>query len=337
MTLMGLIFSTVGLDIISGEPRLIFGGIPGFYHGINFLVLAIGLYGVGEILLTFEQGFEGSRMIHPRVGLRDIGRTLKELMRHTKTFLTGSILGFFVGLLPAAGATPASFMSYSLAKRMSRRREEFGQGTIEGVIAPETANNAASTGAMLPMLTLGVPGSPTTAVMLGALYVWGLQPGPRLFIENREFVWGLIGSLYTANVMAVLLNVFAIPVFVTILRMPFTILGPLVLVVCAVGGFAPTHSMFDVWLVFLFGLVGYVFRKLDYPLAPMVLALVLGRITEVSFRQSLLMSHGSPAIFFTRPISGFLMGCAVVFFLLPAVNALRKRWKASLSRPSRRA
>lgn len=327
-TLLGLMFSTVGLDIVSGRPRMIFGDIAGFYHGINFLVLAIGLYGVGEILSTAEERLVTGERVQAKVRLRDILSTIKEMVTFKRAFGIGSLLGFFVGMLPAAGATPASFMSYSVVKRFSRNPEMFGTGTIEGVIAPETANNAASTGAMLPMLTLGIPGSPTTAVMLGALVIWGLLPGPMLFIEHREFVWGLIGSLYVANVMAVLINLFAIPVFTMILWLPFTILAPLVIVVCAVGGYAPTFSVFDMVLVFVFGLAGYVFRKLDYPLAPMVLALVLGNGTEVSLRQSLIMSHGSIGIFFgfeggafTHPIAAALMYTSLILYTLPVVGA----------------
>ena len=219
-------------------------------------------------------------------------------------------------------------MSYSIAKRLSREPERFGKGTIEGVAAPECANNAASTGAMLPMLTLGIPGSPTTAVMLGALYVWGLIPGPRLFIENPEFVWGLTGSLYIANTMAVLVTLFAIPIFIWMLRMPMTILAPVILVVCAVGGFSPTQDMFDVYLMFLFGVIGYFFRKLDYPLAPMVLALVLGQITERTFRQSMIISHGTIGILFDfsgHPIAATLMWLSVAFFVTPLISFLLRR------------
>ncbi len=333
-TLIGLILSTVGLDIISGRPRMIFGDIAGFYHGVNFLVLAIGLYGIGEILFSAEERLVAGERVAVKVRLRDIISTIKEMVKYKRAFTIGSLLGFFVGMLPAAGATPASFMSYSVVKRFSKHPEAFGTGTIEGVIAPETANNAASTGAMLPMLTLGIPGSPTTAVMLGALVVWGLLPGPMLFIEHREFVWGLIASLYIANVLAVLINLFAIPLFTMILWLPFTILAPLIIVVCAVGGYAPTYSVFDMWLAFIFGLAGYVFRKLDYPLAPMVLALVLGNGTEVSLRQSLIMSHGSISIFFgfeggvfSHPIAAALMWTSVALYAIPVVGAIIRHFR----------
>jgi len=327
-TMMGLIMATVGTDVVSGWPRLIFGEITGFYHGINFLVLAIGLYGVGEIFYTLEEGLQARERFQAKLGLREILSTLRNLSRYWATLVRGSLLGFFVGMLPAAGATPASFMSYSLAKRLSKESNLFGKGTIEGVAAPECANNAASTGAMLPMLTLGIPGSPTTAVMLGALFVWGLIPGPRLFVENAEFVWGLIGSLYIANGMAVLVALFAVPLFIWMLRMPMTILAPVILVVCAVGGFSPTQDMFDVYLMFIFGAAGYVFRKLDYPLAPMVLALVLGDLTERTFRQSMIMSHGSLGILFdftNNPIAATLMYLSILLFFMPMAGGLI-RW-----------
>ncbi len=330
-TMVGLLMSTVGTDIVSGAPRLIFGNITGFYHGINFLVLAIGLYGVGEIFFILEGGLKAKKRYQTKVGLKEVISTIRDLRKYWVTLIRGSFLGFFVGILPAAGATPASFMSYSIAKRFSREPNLFGKGTIEGVAAPECANNAASTGSMLPMLTLGIPGSPTTAVMLGALYVWGLVPGPRLFIENPEFVWGLTGSLYIANTMAVLVALFAIPLFIWMLRMPMSILAPVILVVCTVGGFSPTQDMFDVYLMFIFGAVGYFLRKLDYPMAPMVLALVLGGLTERTFRQSMIISHGSINILFDfvgHPIAATLMCLSLLFFAAPIIALVLKRKRA---------
>tara|TARA_Y100000758_G_scaffold144633_1_gene102501 strand:- start:233 stop:835 length:603 start_codon:yes stop_codon:yes gene_type:complete len=188
----------------------------------------------------------------------------------------GSFLGYFVGILPAAGATPGSIMAYGMAKTMSKDPESFGKGNVEGIVAPESANNAASTGSMLPMLTLGIPGSPTTAILLGGMVIWGLEPGPMLFVEHRDFVWGLIASLYVANLVAMLINLAFIPAFIAVLRMPFTILAPIIFVLCLVGGYAPTQSMHDVWLILIFGVVGYLMRKLDYPLASAVLAIVPG-------------------------------------------------------------
>ena len=196
---IGLAMSAVGLDIVSGDPRLIFFELPGFYHGINFLVLAIGIYGIGEMLWVIETTKGEMIVSRANVTFRGILRAMADLKRSIKTMLMGSFLGYFVGILPAAGATPGSLMAYGVAKTMSKEPETYGKGNVDGVVAPEAANNAASTGSMLPMLTLGIPGSPTTAILLGGMVIWGLEPGPMLFIEHKEFVWGLIASLYAAN------------------------------------------------------------------------------------------------------------------------------------------
>ena len=321
---IGLVLSAVGLDIISGEPRLIFGDLPGFFHGINFLVLAIGIYGIGEMLWTIESSHGGVKVSQASFSIRRIVTHLKGLKHSLKASLMGSFLGYFVGILPAAGATPGSIMAYGMAKTMSKDPDSFGKGNIEGVAAPESANNAASTGSMLPMLTLGIPGSPTTAILLGGMVIWGLEPGPMLFVEHQSFVWGLIASLYVANLFAMLINLAFIPAFIGVLRMPFTILAPIIFVLCLVGGYAPTQNMHDVWLILIFGIVGYLMRKLDYPLAPAVLAIVLGPLAETSMRQALLMSDGNLMIFIERPISGPIMGGAVVLFLLPLLKLFRK-------------
>ena len=322
---LGLVLSTVGLDIVSGEPRLIFGDITGFMHGINFLVLAIGIYGIGEMLWTIESSRGEFNVSQAKVSIGRIGTTLKNLMKSLKTMFFSSFLGYFVGILPAAGATPGSLMAYGMAKTMSKNPESYGKGNIDGVVAPESANNAASTGSMLPMLTLGIPGSPTTAILLGGMVIWGLEPGPRLFVDNHEFVWGLIASLYVANLVALLVNIAFIPMFVRVLKLPFTILVPIIFILCVVGGFAPTQDMHDVWLMFGFGVVGYLMRKLDYPMAPAVLAIVLGPLAETSMRQSLLLSQGDPTIFITRPISGPILALAALLFLLPLIKSLKQR------------
>ena len=323
--LIGLVLATVGLDIISGKPRLIFFDMPGFMHGINFLVLAIGIYGIGEMLWTLEQT-GGSVMVHK------VKTTIGGIWRHIlafKNFLgltsLSGLLGYFVGMLPAAGATPASLMAYGLSKTFAKDGDSFGKGNPAGVAAPESANNAASTGSMLPMITLGIPGSPTTAILLGGMIIWGLRPGPLLFTEHPDFVWGLIGSLYIANIFSLVINLAFIPIFVRVLTMPFTILAPIIFTLCIVGGYAPTQTMHDVWLMLLFGVVGYLLRKLDYPVAPAVLAIVLGPIAEPAMRQSLLLSQGDPTIFFTRPISSVIMVVAVILILLPLFKILRSR------------
>jgi putative tricarboxylic transport membrane protein len=247
---------------------------------------------------------------------------LKELLGTWKTMLMGSTLGYFVGILPAAGATPGSLMAYGIAKQISKNPEKFGKGALEGVVAPESANNAASTGSMLPMLTLGIPGSPTTAILLGGMVIWGLEPGPRLFVDHQEFVWGLIASLYAANLFALIINIGFIPMIIWVLKLPFTILAPVIFVLCLIGGYAPTEDLHDVWLMLIFGIVGYLMRKLDYPLAPAVLAIVLGPLAEPALRQSLLISSGEISIFFTRPFSGPIMVTAIILLLVPAVKPI---------------
>jgi putative tricarboxylic transport membrane protein len=208
---------------------------------------------------------------------------------------------------------------------LSKKPEEYGNGSVDGVSAPESANNSASTGAMLPMLTLGIPGSPTTAILLGGMVIWGLVPGPRLFIEETEFVWGLIGSFYISNIVAVVINLACIPLFVWMLRMPFTILAPLIFVLSIIGGYAASRSIHDLWLIVVFGIAAFVMRKFDYPLAPAVLAIVLGPIAEPTLRQSLLLSSGDPMIFFTRPIAGPITVIAIILILLPALKYLRRK------------
>ena len=325
--LIGLVLATVGLDIISGQPRLIFGDISGFLHGVNFLVLAIGIYGIGEMLWTLETT-RGKVMVHKvSMSFSGLVSNIKDLRHYIKTTTLGSLLGYFVGTLPAAGATPASLMSYGLAKTFSKEPESFGKGNVSGVAAPEAANNAASTGSMLPMITLGIPGSPTTAILLGGMIIWGLRPGPLLFSEHPDFVWGLIGSLYIANLVTVLINLAFIPLFVKVLTLPFTILAPVIYILCIVGGYAPTQTMHDVWLMFLFGVVGYLLRKLNYPVAPAVLAIVLGPLAERSLRQSLLASQGDMLTFVERPISGICILIALLLIFYPMLRKFRKRRK----------
>jgi putative tricarboxylic transport membrane protein len=326
-TAIGFILSTVGLDIVTGRPRLTFGSIT-MLSGFSFITVSIGLFGIGEILYSAEEslqikGFQG------RVALRDFWQVLKTIARSFTTFLTGTVLGFWIGVMPGTGATPASFLSYGLAKKFSRHPERFGTGIPEGVMATETAAHAAGIGALLPMMTLGIPGSPTAAVILGGLYIWGLLPGPQLFVEQKDFVWGLIASMYTGNVMGVVLCLFLVPVFAAVMRLPSSILTPVIVLLSMIGAYAVNNSTFDIWLVLLFGVIGYVFKKLDYPLAPLVVALVLGDMTEEALRQSLILSDGSLAIFFTEPIAAFFMVIALVFFFLPVLMPLWRRLRGS--------
>src|SRR5215467_14346150 len=319
--LIGFILGAVGLDIVTGQLRMTF-GITDLMQGFDFIVAVIGLFGIGEILLSVEEGlsFKG---VTTGMNLAVVLETWKILPRYWRTFLRASLIGFWMGFKPG-GATPASFMSYSFAKRFSREPDTFGKGNLEGVVAPETAAHAAGVAAMLPMLTLGIPGSPTAAVMLGGLLIWGLQPGPMLFKERPDFVWGLIASMYTGDVIGVLIVLLFVPVFAAILRMPFAILIPVIVYVCAIGAYAVNNSTMDIWYMLIFGVVGYFCKKLDYPIAPMVLALVLGDMAESALRQSLIMSQGSPLIFVTRPISAVLVVLSIGLFVSPVIQALMR-------------
>jgi putative tricarboxylic transport membrane protein len=294
-------------------------------RGFNFVVAVIGLFGIGEIFLTIEEGLE-FRGAKPQVRWRLIVETLQELPQYWKTFVRSALIGSWMGIKPG-GATPASFMSYGIAKKFSKTPEKFGTGTLEGVLAPETAAHAAGVSALLPMITLGIPGSPTAAVMLGGLLIWGLQPGPMLFQEQPEFVWGLIASMYTGNVIGVLIVLLFVPAFAAILRLPFAILIPLIVYVCAIGAYAVNNSTTDIWYMLIFGIAGYVFKKLDYPIAPLVLALVLGDMAESALRQSLIMSQGSPMIFFSSPIAAVLVILSIWLLVSPVIHPMiRQAW-----------
>jgi putative tricarboxylic transport membrane protein len=216
-------------------------------------------------------------------------------------------------------------MSYGMARRMAKDPQAFGKGEIAGVVAPETAAHAAGTSALLPMLTLGIPGSPTAAVLLGGLLIWGLQPGPMLFIEQKDFVWGLIASMYLGNIVGLLVVLTTVPFWAAILRIPFSVIAPVIIVICAIGAYTVHSSMFDVQMMLVFGVVGYFFKKLRYPLAPMVLALVLGDMAEASFRQSMLLSQGSLAIFWSNPLVGSIAGLAILLLLWPLIGVVRGR------------
>jgi putative tricarboxylic transport membrane protein len=320
----GFALATVGLDTVTGQLRLTF-GFTDLLKGFDFLIAVIGLFGIGEILLTLEEGlhFKGTRA---KMNLRVVLDTWKELPRYWLTSVRSSAVGCFMGIVPG-GATPASFMSYGVAKRFSKDGDQFGTGMIEGVVAPETAAHAAGTSALLPMITLGVPGSPTAAVLLGGLLIWGLQPGPLLFVEQKDFVWGLIASMYLGNIVGLIVVLTCVPLFAAILRIPFSIIAPVILVICAIGAYTVHTSMSDVYLMLVFGVAGYVLRKLDYPLAPLVLALVLGDRAEDSFRQSMLMSQGEMSIFFANGLVGGLTTLALILLFWPMVSTLIKRAK----------
>ena len=320
--MLGFALAAVGMDTVTGQLRLIF-GFTDLMRGFDFLIAVIGLFGIGEILLSMEEGlsFTGkTAKIDPKVVLE----TWKKLPRYWLTSLRSCLIGCWMGITPG-GATPASFMSYGVAKRMSRNGDKFGTGQIEGVIAPETAAHAAGTSALLPMLALGIPGSPTAAVLLGGLLIWGLQPGPLLFVEQKDFVWGLIASMYLGNLAGLIIVLTCVPLFAAILRIPFSIIAPVIIVICAIGAYTVHSAMLDIWFMLLFGVIGYVFKKLDYPLAPLVLALVLGDRAEDSFRQSMLMSQGEMGVFFSNWLVGGITALSLVMLFWPLLSKLLAR------------
>jgi putative tricarboxylic transport membrane protein len=324
--MIGFALAAVGLDQVTGQLRLTF-GITELLTGFDFLIAVIGLFGIGEILLTMEEGLSfrgGYAKINPKV----VWQTWIELGKYWATSLRSCIIGCWMGITPA-GATPASFMSYGIAKRVSKDGNKFGTGQIEGVVAPETAAHAAGTAALLPMLSLGVPGSPTAAVLLGGLLIWGLQPGPMLFVEQKEFVWGLIASMYLGNFVGLIIVLTCVPLLAAILRVPFSIIAPVILVICAIGAYTVHNSVFDVVMMLVFGVVGYVLKKCNYPLAPLVLAIVLGDKAEEAFRQSLLASQGSLGVFFSNTLVSTIMVLGLIALFWPMIQTAWTRMRVA--------
>ena len=316
MALLGLAIAMIGLDPLDGSQRYTFGNLE-LMDGISFLPIAVGMFGLGAVLAMVESPVDIQIM---KTTLREMLITRKDLKASAMPIARGSVIGFCIGVLPGAGATISTFLSYAVEKRLSKTPEMFGKGAIEGVASPEAANNASTGGAMIPLLTLGIPGSGTTAVLLGVLTLFNLQPGPLLFSKNPDFVWGLIASMYIGNVMLLVLNIAFVPAFVAVLRVPYRVLAALIAIFCLVGVYSMNYSVQDLWIMLGFGFIGYVTLKLGYPQAPLVLALVLGGFLEVSLRQSLKMSQGDVTIFFTRPIAATLMAVVIVIVLWPLLT-----------------
>lgn len=320
--ILGLLLATVGVDIISGRSRFT-GGQLQLLDGIEFIALSIGIFAIGEVLINVERQAGGARFLVPK-GLRNLLPSWQDMKDCRFAFAQSSVLGFVIGALPGAGSTIASFISYIVEKRFSRHPEKFGKGAIEGVAAPEGANNSETGGAMIPLLTLGIPGSGTTAIMLGALILYGLQPGPLLFTNHPEVVWPIIASMYIGNVVLLVLNLPLVPMWASILRLPYYVIYPGIVVVSVVGVYGVHNQIFDVWLLALFGLLGYVMRKLDIPAPPLVLAFVLGPLAERALRQSMVMSQNSLDIFLTRPLTVVLLAVAVLMLISPLFGAANR-------------
>jgi putative tricarboxylic transport membrane protein len=322
--LAGLWLSTVGTDLFTAESRFTFGR-PELLDGVDFIVVSIGIFAVGEVLVNLESR-GGTEIFRVPSGLKNLLPTFKELKDCRFAFLNGSLVGFFIGVLPGAGSTISSFISYGLEKAVSRHPERFGTGVIEGVAAPEGANNSDTGGSLVPLLTLGIPGSNTTAILLAALILWGFRPGPLLIQENPSLFWGLVASMYVGNLMLLVLNLPLVPFFAQILRIPYHVLYPAILGLSIVGAYSVSGSLFDVWLLGFFGLLGYAMRKLDFPAAPLVLGLVLGDAMERALRQSLMMSQGSLSILVTRPLSAILLSITFLIVLTPLLQKVRS-WR----------
>ncbi len=324
--MLGFALAAVGMDTVTGQLRLTFGNHE-LMRGFDFLIAVIGLFGIGEILQSMEEGlkFQGAAA---KIRRQVVFETWAKLPKYWATTIRSCLIGCWMGITPG-GATPASFMAYGVAKRVSKDGDKFGKGAMEGIVAPETAAHAAGTAALLPMLSLGIPGSPTAAVLLGGLLIWGLQPGPLLFVEKPDFVWGLIASMYLGNLAGLFVVLTCVPLFASILRIPFSIIAPVIIVICAVGAYTVHNATFDVWLMMGFGVLGYIFKKLDYPMAPMVLALVLGDRAEDSFRQSMLISQGSLDVFFSNYLVGGISTLALVLLFWPLIGKFIGKKKAA--------
>jgi putative tricarboxylic transport membrane protein len=315
MALVGLLLGTVGLDPVTATPRFTYGSMT-LMDGVGLVPIIMGLFGVTEVLLNVEQG------VHQEIFKAQIKGLLPSRQQWKDSaapIARGTVLGFFLGILPGIGAIIPTFISYALEKRISKHPERFGHGAIEGVAAPESANNAATGGSMIPLLTLGIPPNVVMAVLLGAFLVHGIQPGPLLMKEHPEIFWGVIASMYVGNVMLLVLNLPLIGLWVQLLKVPYTVLFPLILLFCIIGVYTVSSNVWDIVIMLIFGGLGYVMKKFDYEPMPLVLAYVLGRMAEESIRQSLLLSRGSAAIFFTHPIAAGFLGASVIVVMLPVV------------------
>ena len=313
-TTIGLAIATIGIDLQSGVPRYTFGN-PELLDGLEFLVVAIGLFALSEVIVNLADMLQA---VQERLAIKGgLWLTREDWRRAIPAFVRGTLSGFFVGGIAGAGAAVASFFSYGLEKKMSKYKDELGSGAIEGVAGPESANNAAAGGAMIHLLCLGIPGSGTTAIMLGALLMLGLQPGPLLFQQQPQFVWGLIASMYIGNVMLLILNLPLVGMWVKILDIPLYLLVLFIILFSFLGVYTMNNSTQDLVLLVIFGILGYLLRRLDIPAAPIILGMVLGDLMEQAMRQSLMISDGSLAIFVTRPFALFFLMLAVISITNP--------------------
>lgn len=309
MVVLGLLLDEIGIDPIAGVPRFSYGVLP-LQEGLDFIPLAMGLFGIGEILINTERSMQ-TQLVTKKIGRLFLN--MQDWMEAKWATLRGSLVGFFVGLLPGGGAVIASLISYAVEKKVSKHPEKFGKGAIEGVAAPEAANNSAATGSFIPLMTLGIPGNATIAMIFAALLIHGVQPGPYLIKENPDIFWGVIASMYIGNTFLLLLNLPLVGMWLQVLRIPYFILSPFIVLLCILGVYSTRSNVFDIWMMIFFGVIGYFLRSLEFEPGPLILAFVLGSISERTFRQSLLMSKGSPIIFLSRPIAcGLIIALSVL-------------------------
>lgn len=320
MTLFGLMLAMIGMDPVRGAPRFTM-GIPPLYDGVGFVPVVMGLFGVGEILLSMESPV--LEVIKTKIS--DLLPKREEWRVSAGAIGRGTLIGFFLGLIPGIGAIIPTFVAYVVEKKVSKHPEKFGTGVIEGVASPETANNSYANGAMVPLLTLGIPGSPTLAVLMGAFIIHGLTPGPFLFKERPDVVWGLIASLYVGNIILLVLNLPLVGFWAKLLEIRYQFLYPGILLFCILGAYSLNQSIFDVGVMVFFGVLGYMFRKIDWPLAPTILALILGPMMERALRTSLEMSGGDLSILITRPISAVLLIIALIVLFSPVIRLIGQK------------
>jgi putative tricarboxylic transport membrane protein len=321
--LAGLALGTMGIDPQVGIPRYDFGQVW-LLDGIEFIVLTVALFGLGEVLGGCNAG-----VARPVAKVMNVLPSRAEWRQSRMPILRGSVIGFLIGVLPATGATIASFIAYIVEKKLSRDPSRFGKGAIEGVAGPEASNNAAAAGAMVPMLSLGVPGSGTTAVILGALIMFGVRPGPEMFTTNADLVWALIASMLIGNLLLLIMNLPLAGLFAKLLSVPYSWLYPPILALCIAGVYSQSNSVEDAWLLVGFGALGWLMKRHDWPMPPMILGLVLSPLFETSMRQSLTLSLGDPTIFVARPLSAGLLACAALAFIVPICMVV---WRKSRSR-----
>jgi len=326
MVVLGLLLGSVGLDPISGAIRFTWGFFM-LQEGVDFVTLAMGMFGIGEILINLEKELSTELVTRK---ITHLWPTLKDWAESKWAILRGSFIGFFIGILPGGGAVISSLVSYAVEKKISKHPEEFGKGAIQGVAGPESANNSAASTSFIPLLTLGIPGNAAIAMIFAALLIQGVQPGPFLITEHPDVFWGVVASMYIGNVMLLILNLPMVGMWVQLLRVPYAILAPIIVLFCCIGVYSIRNTVFDIWVMGIFGVIGYFFRKVEMEPGPLILAFVLGPILERSLRQALLISAGSPFIFFTRPISGAMMGFLILFIVIKVVSALRGRWTKTI-------